>query len=68
MGAFTDYLIATYGSAAYMALYSKEDAPAGIEEVYHQSPAALNREFVAYVRLFGIDKTLEKRMEELLRE
>lgn len=68
MGAFVDYLIAVYGIAAFMAVYSQPDIPRAMEEIYHKSPGELNREFVSYVKLFRLDPVLEGRMAELLSE
>lgn len=66
MGAFTDYLIATYGMEAYRTLYAQQNMAQAMEKIYQKTPAELNREFAAYVRLFRVDAVLEKRMEELL--
>jgi len=66
MGAFTDYLIATYGIDAFMNVYRQPDIPQAMTDVYRKTPAELSDEFAAYVRLFRIDSSLEKRMEELL--
>ncbi len=68
MGAFVEYLIATYGTAAFMAVYSQQDIPNAMEEVYRRSPAELNQDFVSYVKLFSLDPVLEGRMAELLSE
>ena len=67
MGAFTDYLIASYGIDSYLRFYSQQDMALAMEDVYHKSPAELNREFVSYVRLFSLDPVLESRMEALLK-
>lgn len=66
MGAFTDYLIATYGIGRYMDMYRQSDMAEAMETVYGKSPAQLNDDFVSYTRLFRVDEGLEKRMEELL--
>ena len=68
MGAFVDYLITTYGIAAFMAVYSQQDIPKAMEQVYYRSPRELNRDFTAYVRLFSLDVALEERMTKLLSE
>ncbi len=65
MGAFTDYLIATYGHAAYLEMYKQQDIPQAMKAVFGKSPEELNAEFIGYVKLFRIDPELEKRMEEL---
>lgn len=67
MGAFTDYLIASYGIDSYLRFYSQQDMALAMEDVYHKSPAELNREFVSYVRLFSLDPVLESRIEALLK-
>lgn len=66
MGAFTDYLITTYGIGRYMEMYRQHDMTEAMKTVYGKSPAQLNDDFVSYVRLFRVDEVLEKRMEELL--
>jgi len=66
MGAFTDWLIATYGNECYMRMFKQQDMPSAIVEVYGKTTAEMNREFADYVRLFKIDKNLEQRMEDLL--
>ena len=67
MGAFTDYLITSYGIEAYLKFYGQQNMTQAMEEVYHKSPAELNREFVSYVRLFSLDSVLESRLEALLK-
>lgn len=66
MGAFTEYLIATYGQAAYTDLYSKPNPADSMAEVYHKLPIELDREFATYVRLFCLDPVLEERIGRLL--
>ena len=66
MGAFTEWLIATYGIDAYLEMYRRDNIPSAIEEIYMKKPAELNLEFVKYVKLFDIDTALENRMRELL--
>lgn len=66
MGAFTDYLIATYGIGTYMDFYSRRNMALVMEAVYGKAPAELEREFAEYVKLFRVDDSLERRMEELL--
>jgi len=67
MGAFTDYLIATYGIDAYLDFYEHTDAHQAFTDVFQKSSEELNAEFVSYARLFRIDSALECRMEELLK-
>jgi len=66
MGAFTDWLIATFGSERYMRFYKQQDMAAAMEQIYSMTPSEMNRAFVDYVRLFNTDEVLESRMEELL--
>lgn len=68
MGAFTDYLISTYGIELYMDFYSRQDMASAMKSVYQKTPEELNREFVSYVSLFRLDEVLEKRMELLLKQ
>ena len=65
MGAFTDWLIATYGMDAFLRLYQKQDVPAAVAEIYHKTPEALNQAFTDYLRLFKTDAALEARMKDL---
>lgn len=66
VGAFTDYLISTYGMDTYLAFYRIDDTAAAMEEVFHKTPAELEQDFTAYVKLFTLDPVLENRMESLL--
>ena len=66
MGAFTDYLISTYGIEMFLTVYRQQDIPQAMQVVYHKTTSELNQDFISYVRLFKIDPILEKRMEELL--
>ena len=68
VGTFTDWLLTVYGRERYGELYSQPNPAAVMEQVYGKSPAELNAEFEAYVRLFRTDEALEARMEELLRQ
>lgn len=66
MGAFTDWLISTYGLDSYMRMYKQQDMAAAMAQVYRKTPGELNQAFADYVRLFRIDHALEHRMEMLL--
>ena len=68
MGAFTDWLISSFGQEKYMQLYRQQDIAAGMVQVYGKEPAELNQAFADYVGLFSIDPVLEQRMAELLNE
>ena len=65
MGAFTDWLISTFGAEKYMQMYRQQNMSDAMVQVYHRTPAELNQAFMDYVRLFRIDEVLEKRMHEL---
>ncbi len=66
VGAFTDWLISTYGIERYMQMYKQNDIPAAMVEVFKKTPEELNEAFTDYVQLFGIDEMLVQRMESLL--
>lgn len=68
MGAFTDWLIATYGIESYMQMYKQENMTEAMPLVYKKAPEELNKAFTDYVQLFRIDDALEQRMESLLNE
>lgn len=68
MGAFTDWLIVTYGAESYMQMYKQENIAEAMPLVYQKTPEELNKAFTDYVRLFRIDEALEQRMESLMKE
>lgn len=69
MGAFTEYLILSYGREKYMNFYHyTENAEEAFLSTYEKPLCALNDEFVAYTKLFSIDNALLERMAELLNE
>jgi len=68
MGAFTDWLIATYGIDLYLDFYKYENVFEGIQQVYKKTPKELNQMFVDYVNLFRIDEVVESRMDTLFKE
>ncbi len=68
MGAFTQWLIATYGIGKYLHMYQQQDTAQAMTKVYGQTPEELNRAFMDYVALFRIDPVFEQRMEALLAE
>ena len=68
MGAFTDWLIVTYGAESYMQMYKQENIAEAMPLVYQKTPEELNKAFADYVRLFRIDEVLEQRMESLMKE
>ena len=66
MGAFTDWLIATYGAESYMQMYKQQNMAEAMMSVYQKTPEELNKGFTEYVQMFSIDEALEQRMESLL--
>ena len=66
VGAFTDYLISTYGSDTYMGFYKETDSLSAINKIYKKPLEELNHEFEQYVMLFRIDEKIKQRMQELL--
>ena len=68
MGAFTDWLISTYGIEKYLEFYKQEDIINALKEIYNKTPLDMNQSFVDYVNLFKIDEKIEQRMEALLNE
>ena len=66
MGAFTDWLIAVYGIESYKRFYEQQDMASAMVQVYHKTPAEMNRAFSSYVSMFRIDEILEQRMDDLL--
>lgn len=67
MGAFTQWLIGTYGMEKYLRMYRQQDISSAMVQIYGKTPAELNRAFTDYVRIFRIDEMLEQRMDVLLR-
>lgn len=66
MGAFTDWLIATYGIESYMRMFKQQDMSSAMVKVYGKTAAEMNQDFTDYVRLFRNDEVLERRMADLL--
>lgn len=66
VGAFTEWLISTYGRESYMRMYRQQDTVAAMTQVYHQTPVELNGAFAKYAGLFSTDTVVEQRMEALL--
>ena len=66
MGAFTDWLIATFGAEKYMEMYKQKNMAEALTLVYQKTPEELNEAFVKYAALFRIDEVLETRMSDLL--
>ena len=66
MGAFTEWLISSFGIDRYMEMYQHDDIPGAMEAIYGQTPSELNSGFLEYVRLFDPDPAVKKRIQELL--
>ncbi len=68
IGAFTEWLILTYGIESYLRMYRMQDTESAFKSVYHSSVSDLDRRFTDYLSLIRTDSKLEKRMQELLTE
>lgn len=66
MGAFTDWLISSYGIDKYLEFFKDENSIDAFTRVYHKTPKELNQSFTNYVTLFRTDECLEQRMCNLL--
>lgn len=66
VGAFTEWLIDTYGMEKYLSFYRQKESVHALERVYCKTPVELNTAFVDYVRLFRVDEAVKRRMAELL--
>lgn len=65
MGAFTEWLVSSYGMDRFIAVYREKDTIKAMESVYNKKAEELNRAFVDYANLFEIDEALIKRMSAL---
>ncbi len=67
MGAFTEWLILSFGMERYLEFYQAErSAGNAFPLVYRKTPEELDAAFVEYTRLFRTDPAVEKRIEELI--
>ena len=66
VGAFTDYLLSTYGSNVYINFYRQKDSLSAVRRIYNKSLEQLNDEFEQYIMLFRVDEKIQQRMQELL--
>ncbi|MGI6509788.1 MAG: hypothetical protein ACOX1L_04320 [Erysipelotrichaceae bacterium] len=66
MGAFTDWLINSYGIERYLSFYKKTDSISAIEEVYGMTIEEIDEAFKDYLSLFKINKNIRKEMLNLL--
>ena len=60
MGAFTEWLISTYGIGMYLDMYKRKDTIQAISEIYQKTIKELNEDFTDYVSLFKIDERIRK--------
>lgn len=70
VGAFTQYLIMTYGIESYLRFYASGESTLSkrFKDVYNRSLKVLETEFLDYVRLFKLDYAMRVRMLEILGE
>lgn len=66
VGAFTEWLISSYGIDKYLQFYKYENSSIALSLVYNQTSEELSKAFVDYVRFFEIDEVLEHRMKKLV--
>jgi len=68
MGCFTEYLILIYGIDRYLEFYSyeKENLMRSFEATYEKSIYEIEEDFISYLKLFKLDKSIEERIEKLL--
>ena len=66
MGAFTEWLIHTYGIEKFKRMFMESDTLLAMEHLYQLTPSELNQMFVNYVQLFDTDTVLEGRMLHLV--
>ncbi|MDO4927353.1 MAG: hypothetical protein Q3980_17075 [Turicibacter sp.] len=68
MGAFTQYLILTYGLEKYLNLYCMKEQPLNkcFKDVYDCSMKMIETEFLNYIRLFRLDYVIRERIIEQL--
>lgn len=65
VGAFTEWLISSYGADKYLKFYKYENPAEALALVYNQTLEELSKAFADYVQLFDIDEALELRMAKL---
>lgn len=69
VGAFTEYLLATYGIETFLTFYRRNGNMAEeFERVYGKSVSGMNEEFVNYIRLFRLDEAVAERITRLIEE
>ena len=66
MGAFTEWLINTFGMEKYREFYQYTDSVEGMRDVYGKSPGELNELFVEYVKGYHLTDDKVEQMKEVL--
>ena len=66
MGAFTDWLISSYGIDKYLEFYKHDNTQSALALTYKKSVKDLSKSFIDYVSLFSLDEVLEQRIEKLI--
>ena len=66
MGAFTDWLISSYGIDKYLKFYRHDNTQGALALIYKKSVKDLSKSFIDYVSLFNLDEVLEQRIEKLI--
>ena len=65
-GAFTAWLIITFGMEKYLAFYKYRDSTEGMRTVYGQAPNELDRMFLEYLKAYSIPDPEKEKLENLL--
>lgn len=70
VGAFTQYLIMTYGMEKYLAFYRLNEVTLNkrFKDIYGEGIKTIENEFLAYVQLFKLDYVMKDRMLDLINE
>lgn len=67
-GAFTEYLLLTYGTESFRVFWQTENGgEEGFRLAYGKSAGELSREFEAYLGLFSLDSGIRERIQTKLR-
>ncbi len=66
MGAFTDWLINSYGIERYLSFYQKKDSVLAINEIYGMTIEEMDQIFKDYVLLFDINNSVISEIANLL--
>ncbi len=68
MGAFTKWLIGTFGMDKYKEFYGYKDSREGFRKVYGKEVAEIDRMFLEYTLHYDISEEAEKGMEKIIRQ